>query len=294
MTNTDIERLLRQRPEVAVPPGLHVKLRSQIALEPARDTYVVLTTPWWRRWAPALSIALLMIACLVVIAVQTGELRKIRAERQLLEQQLDGPASRHSASATLTELEDSIRRIEEAQRLRAEIEELKQQLIEAEQLAKQNESFRAQLAELSAKPAADDPFAAQKAKAERIQCINNIKQIALATLMWGHDHGQVFPPDFQAIQDQLKSPSLLTCPSDTANLPPAKSWNDFDPGRVSYDWLAAGHRINGPRDEVITRCRVHFNVGNGDGSAQQWNRETMEYVNEDGIVKVKRKVSDYE
>jgi hypothetical protein len=95
------------------------------------------------------------------------------------------------------------------------------------------------------------------------------------------------------MQQPLKSPKLLACPADKANLPPQDSWETFNPAQVSYEWLAAGHK-DGVSDQVVVRCRVHMNAALCDGSAHQLNPAAMEYFTEDGIVKFRRKAVSYE
>ena len=73
-----------------------------------------------------------------------------------------------------------------------------------------------------------------KARAYRIQCINNLKQIGLATRIWEGDHGDKFPMNvsetnggtmeftsgpkmwrhFQVMSNELSTPKVLFCPTD--------------------------------------------------------------------------------
>jgi hypothetical protein len=76
---------------------------------------------------------------------------------------------------------------------------------------------------------------AAKARADRIRCVNNLKQIGLQFRMWSNDHNDKFPMQreakdggsidaiasgetfrhFLACSNQWSSPKLLICPSDT-------------------------------------------------------------------------------
>jgi prepilin-type N-terminal cleavage/methylation domain-containing protein len=95
-------------------------------------------------------------------------------------------------------------------------------------------------------------LAKAKAKAQRINCVSNLKQIGLAYRMWSNDHNQRFPwqgmrregyattsdnldptdplpvwNQFQWISNELTSPKVLVCNSD--NRSRASNWNDQDP-----------------------------------------------------------------
>ena len=79
-------------------------------------------------------------------------------------------------------------------------------------------------------------LAKAKAKAQRINCISNIKQIGLSMRMWSNDHGEKFPwqvdpptppnpnsdgtrgltvlDHYKAVSNELTSPKVLACGSD--------------------------------------------------------------------------------
>lgn len=73
-------------------------------------------------------------------------------------------------------------------------------------------------------------LAKAKAKAQRITCVNNLKQIGLAFRMWSNDHGEKFPFEvapaqdgssgrtvldhFRSISNELNTPKVLACGSD--------------------------------------------------------------------------------
>jgi prepilin-type N-terminal cleavage/methylation domain-containing protein len=108
-------------------------------------------------------------------------------------------------------------------------------------------------------------LAKAKARAQRINCVSNLKQVGLAFRMWSNDHSDRFPwsvnpPDgtltiagpatppagtsvdiFRSCSNELVSPKVLACPSDggkskaTAfNLVAGASGTVFDKGYLSY------------------------------------------------------------
>ena len=92
-----------------------------------------------------------------------------------------------------------------------------------------------------------------KAPANRIQCVSNLKQVALGFRMWSNDHQEQFPftvsmtnggslefaesadvfRHFLAISNELVSPRILACPLDPA-AQRAHSWTNFSNANVSY------------------------------------------------------------
>jgi len=109
-------------------------------------------------------------------------------------------------------------------------------------------------------------LAKAKARAQRIQCINNLKQQVLAELLWVNDNGRnsvhwrVPSPDGEFIvqagsnnggprpgnvyieyfwiKDELETPKILVCPADKG-VKPAADWNElkttgFQNNSVSY------------------------------------------------------------
>src|SRR5437773_11589896 len=55
-------------------------------------------------------------------------------------------------------------------------------------------------------------LAKAKARAQRISCVNNLKQVGLAMRMWSNDHGDKFPWDVAGVDGGAKtSNSLCIC-----------------------------------------------------------------------------------
>jgi hypothetical protein len=109
-----------------------------------------------------------------------------------------------------------------------------------------------------------------KAKAQRIQCVSNLKQICLAARIYASDNKDTLPPDFLSMSNYLSAPKILVCPADTEHTK-VPTWAEFDPRHnLTYEYLKPG--ITESMDsmkEVIFRCPIHNNVGMGDGSVQQ-------------------------
>src|ERR1043165_1821748 len=76
-------------------------------------------------------------------------------------------------------------------------------------------------------------LAKAKARAQRITCVSNLKQLGLAFTMWGQEHGDQYPSvvdpieggsktlmetwqHFMTLNVELSTPKVLHCPSDGA------------------------------------------------------------------------------
>jgi hypothetical protein len=92
-----------------------------------------------------------------------------------------------------------------------------------------------------------------RARAKRIQCVSNLKQIGLGFRMWSNDHGEKFPWEvstndggtvqysgsadvwrhFQAASNELDSPKILACPAD-ASRQRTPRWDGLRNSNISY------------------------------------------------------------
>lgn len=116
-------------------------------------------------------------------------------------------------------------------------------------------------------------LAKAKEKAQRINCVNNMKQIGLAARMWSNDHGGKFPPDFASMSNELTNPKILACPGDSSKTR-AMNWSEFGPGNLTYEYLEPGIDEKVAPQTVVFQCPIHDNIGMGDGSVQQGGQRT--------------------
>jgi prepilin-type processing-associated H-X9-DG protein len=88
----------------------------------------------------------------------------------------------------------------------------------------------------------------------RINCINNLKQTALAFRLWSGDNGDVYPMQalsteaygsfqlnatngyryFQIMSNELSTPKVIYCPTDSTRTSATNFTTDFDNSHVSY------------------------------------------------------------
>ncbi|MCI0533622.1 MAG: DUF4190 domain-containing protein [Verrucomicrobiales bacterium] len=111
-------------------------------------------------------------------------------------------------------------------------------------------------------------LAKAKEKAQRIHCVNNMKQIGLAARIWAGNHGDKFPRDFASMFNELGTPKILVCPGDSSKTV-AVSWAEFGPENVSYEYLEPEDAESAAGQMVMFECPIHGNIGLADGSVQQ-------------------------
>jgi hypothetical protein len=111
-------------------------------------------------------------------------------------------------------------------------------------------------------------LAKAKYRAQTINCVSNLKQVGLAALMYANDNKGVLPRDFASMSNELSSPTVLICPSDSSRQH-AVNWTQFSPANVSYEFLTPGAKADDVVRQQVFRCPIHNNVGYGDGSVQQ-------------------------
>jgi len=297
MNDSQIESLLRKAPCPAAPAGLKEQLQSGIRLprvtsgaEP--DTNVV---PFWRRWFPTLAFGVFFLGCFILLGVQTAQLLELRRENQSLrtatanlEQLRQDRAELEKLRLATQETERRQKEQEEVVKLRGEATRLRAAAQEVSVLRAENQRLQAERAAAAAQAGVvreEDPLAESKGKAQRVACINNIKQIGLAARMWANQHEDRLATNFVTMSKLLNSPKLLTCPGDDSRVG-VSTWQDFDGSSVSYEMLSPGAPETDP-NVVYVRCPIHNNVGLCDGSAHQLD-ETRTVQQVDGKFKIVR------
>jgi prepilin-type N-terminal cleavage/methylation domain-containing protein len=100
-------------------------------------------------------------------------------------------------------------------------------------------------------------LAKAKARAQRIQCVSNIKQATLGFRMWSNDHGERFP-----WQDAVNNGGLLA-PGTVGPYTGSDNWNAF------HAFLAASNEMNSPKILVcpsdIEKTKANLFVALGAG-----------------------------
>jgi prepilin-type N-terminal cleavage/methylation domain-containing protein len=84
-----------------------------------------------------------------------------------------------------------------------------------------------------------------KAKAPRIKCVNNLKNVGLAFRIYAADHNELFPWELSAskyssdpttyirlLTNELSTPRVVNCPAD--NRPALTNWTGFSRANLSY------------------------------------------------------------
>ena len=149
-------------------------------------------------------------------------------------------------------------------------------------------------------------LAQAKGRAKRISCVSNLKQISLAMRLWSNDHESKYPwridqsdgggmPNgtgnarvhfqFSLASNELVTPKILVCPSDTARMPAADFsaigtvnvsyhlGNDADESKpnniLATDRSMTGYEVAGQPDGTV--CFLTGATGNYGGNAK-WDR----------------------
>ncbi len=285
MDNQTIEMLLRKAPQPRVPADLLSKLRAAIP-DPERQSSPYrenLSRSRFRLWFPRFAWALTIGTAVAGIVYEASRIEQLEAANaQLQSQTAQIPALRTENQEVrrmllaARDIEKAQQDAAEAERLRAEIAALRQQMQELERLKTENPQLASQLAELQIlTQTAPDFLGEEQKKAERIACVNNLKNIGLAMRIYAVDNNDVYPTSIAQMTNELSTPKLLICPSDRqhAKLRDSLTWANFSPDMCSYQLILSGEKDGLVPNRVIAKCPIHFNYGVADGSVQQVSPE---------------------
>lgn len=100
-------------------------------------------------------------------------------------------------------------------------------------------------------------------------CVSNLKQIDLAMRAYAKENKDVLPDTFMNMTNDLPSPRLLVCPSDSKHRVPDVEWPPWDPDNISYVLLCSGIPLTEVGSNVVVRCPVHKLNLLGDGTVQR-------------------------
>ena len=291
MSVPEIERLLRRSPQPAPPRDLKEKLLMQIqstSAESARS-FSISRQSWFRRWWPTLVPAGFCLACAVVFAVQQNEIRLLKQNIQTLSTQ--APAQTPDASANAVANDSPTVRLkadqDEISRLRDQVTQLTAEIAQLEKMQTENQKLRTQLATPQIQGlTAEETAAMEKARerAEKIACVNNLTQIGLAARVFAGDVGDVAPPDFLSMSNELGTPKILVCPSDHNHQAARDFFSGFTSANYSYEYMiSSSTNWETEPTRIMTRCPIHGTIGLCDGSVQQVSTNHPEwFVRRDG------------
>ena len=151
-------------------------------------------------------------------------------------------------------------------------------------------------------------LAKAKSRAQRINCVNNMKQIGLAFRIWAVDHGDKFPFNvstnqggtlelclpgadgfdrnaafhFRVMSNELSTPKILICVADSAK-EAALTFESLRAGNVSYQVRSGTNVSDVNPNQVLAICPIHNNVLLCDGSVQQVSKARREAMLKEGM-----------
>lgn len=290
MNDITIEKLLFQAPKPVVPADLLQQIQAEIALPSTKSASKA--REWQnplRRWFPMLAFGVLMLSCAIMIAVQaswgtnlkvqndvlraaTADLPKLREQHTALEQ----------SQANQDELVQLRKDNDELHSLQKEVAQLRNLSAQIQQLQSENKRLAAAPAPNSNASSSASFFDQAQAQAERIQCVNNLKQVGLAMRIWAGDNNDKYPTSLVVMSNELSTPKILICPSDTARQPYGSlGFGQFQDNMTSYTFTVQPDDETHP-DCITARCPIHHNYLLADGSVQQVNPEKITEVKKDG------------
>lgn len=297
MNDERIENLLRQAPRPSPPPRLKERLEKDVPLgRSAKPTDVSRSRHsgnWLRQWFPALSFGALLLGCLIVLGVETSKFLSLRQERDRLAAAAANVEQLRDEQTRLRERQEKIEQAKTAQADYQELLALREEADRWRELQEAAQGLQAENAQLKAGYAkaleefesarGPDPFAEAVKKANSVRCINHIKQICLAAVIWSTAHDHRFPEDFLTMSNQISNPSILVCPADT-HRDSGLSAQRFDLSNISYKILSPGAARGTDPSTVYIRCPIHGHIGLTDGSVQVVGLDAK-FVTENGVTR---------
>jgi hypothetical protein len=296
MNDTTIENILFRAPCPAPPPELLKRLQAGISLAPAKPIAKtrVSQNPL-RRWFPALAFGAVLLSCALVIAVQANlgaNLKRrneaLRASTANLPQLRQQHAAHDKAVAERDELDQLRKDNKELRQLQTEVAGLRILPGQIQRLRSENQRLATSLT--SPPPAAINTTFFEEAQrdSERIQCINNLKQIGLACRVWAGDNDGKYTNSYVEMSNELVTAKILICPGDKArqsygSLP----FTQFRDEMSSYPLLAQPDDSGFP-DCIIAKCPIHSNYLLADGSVQSIDPSKYREVKRDGRLYLQR------
>lgn len=105
-----------------------------------------------------------------------------------------------------------------------------------------------------------------KAQAQRIACMNNMKELSRAARAWSAAHNSDLSANFLVYSNQLSKPELVVCPADRdRRRADYKNWSIAAKSGSSYEFFSVPRAGAAPQ-AMLLRCRLHNSVALGDGS----------------------------
>ncbi len=222
--------------------------------------------------------------------MQQQEIRELQKSINTLSQSLTNetvaPSKQQSNSFESVRADHS----QEIAQLKATASQLASEIATLEKLKTDNQKLRTQLATpVGLSPEETEAMAKAKERAERIACVNNLKQLGLAVRIWSTDNADGYPPDVVCMSNEMSTTKILICPTDH-DRQPARDFGSFTMANCSYEWFLNGppagqHPSLGEEPtRVLTRCPIHRNIGLYDGSVLQLSEKSYleSFVTRDG------------
>ena len=290
MNDTTIERILFHAPGPVAPPELLKRLQAGITLTAAKSG-TQKTREWQsplRRWFPALAFSLLLFSCVIMIAVQANWGADLKRENKTLQASTANLAQlreQHAAFEKAAAQQDELAQLQkdnlELHALQAEVAQLRDLPAQIERLKNENQRL-ATTPSVAAPTGNANFFDEAQQQAERIQCVNNLKQLGLAMRIWAGDNGDKYPHSLVVMSNELSTVKVLICPSDKARQAYSSlTFGQFQDNMTSYQYIAQPDDERFP--ECITAyCPIHHNYLLGDGSVQTVDPAKVREVKKDG------------